>query len=287
MPGRKTYVPVLLFWIIDNNIPCRERGNIMKNIVVCYKWVLDEQDIRVNPGDLALDTSRAKYKISDYDRNAIEAGTVLAEKNSDMAVVSLTYGTNAAKASLKDALSRGPGKGYWVNDEKSITADACLTAKVLAGAIDKIGDYGLIICGEGSADQYSQQVGPRLGALLGIPALTFVSEVHIEGDFVIATRKLGDCSETVKAKLPAVVSVLPEINKPRIPSLKQVLGAAKKPVVEWKIPDLGLDEQTVAKVKVRKIQGAVMERKNIIYKDGANSDKINSLLKDLQKEGLI
>lgn len=260
----------------------------MKNIVVCYKWVLDESDIRVDSGNLALDTSRAKYKISDYDRNAIEEGAILAEKNTDMTVVSLTYGTKAAKASLKDALSRGPEKGYWVNDEQAVTADAYLTAKVLAAAVARIGDYGLIICGEGSADQYSQQVGPRLGALLGIPALTFASEVRIEGDFVIATRKLGDCSETVKAKLPAVVSVLPEINKPRIPSLKQVLGAAKKPVVEWKISDLGLDEQqTIAKVKVRKIQGAVMERNNIIYKDGANSDKIGSLLKDLHKEGLI
>lgn len=261
---------------------------MMKNIVVCYKWVPDEQDIRVNPGDLSLDVSRAKYKISDYDRNAIEEGVTIAGNDPDTTVVSLTYGTQAAKASLKDALSRGPGKGYWVNDAHAATADAYVTAKVLAAAIDKIGDYGLIVCGEGSADQYSQQVGPRLGALLGIPALTFVSEVRLEGDTVIATRKLGDCSETVKAKLPAVVSVLPEINKPRIPSLKQVLGAAKKPVVEWKISDLELGEQQVAaKVKVRQIQGAVMERKNVIYKEGTTNEKVDRLLDNLYKEGLV
>lgn len=261
---------------------------MMKNIVVCYKWVPDEQDIRVNPGDLSLDVSRAKYKISDYDRNAIEEGVTIAGNDPDTTVVSLTYGTQAAKASLKDALSRGPEKGYWVNDAHAATADAHVTAKVLAAAIDKIGDYGLIVCGEGSADQYSQQVGPRLGALLGIPALTFVSEVRLEGDTVIATRKLGDCSETVKAKLPAVVSVLPEINKPRIPSLKQVLGAAKKPVVEWKISDLGLGEQQVAaKVKVRQIQGAVMERKNVIYKEGTTNEKVDRLLDNLYKEGLV
>ncbi len=81
----------------------------MPKILVCYKWVLDEQDIKINPADLSLDSSRAKGKISDFDRNAIEEATLLVEKLGGT-VDALTYGTPAVKQSLKDVLSRGPNE---------------------------------------------------------------------------------------------------------------------------------------------------------------------------------
>ncbi|MBP2641964.1 MAG: Electron transfer flavoprotein alpha/beta-subunit, partial [Firmicutes bacterium] len=83
----------------------------MPTIIACYKWVLDEQDIKINPGSLDLDISRAKSKISDYDRNAIEEAVLLGEQ-SGAEVASLTFGSSKAKQSLKDALSRGPAKAY-------------------------------------------------------------------------------------------------------------------------------------------------------------------------------
>jgi electron transfer flavoprotein beta subunit len=259
----------------------------MPTIIACYKWVLDEQDIKINPGSLDLDTSRAKSKISDYDRNAIEEAVVQAEQNG-AEVASLTFGTSKAKQSLKDALSRGPAKAYWVNDDLAEGADAFVTANVLAAALKKAEQYDVILCGEGASDTYAQQVGPRIATLLGIPAITFVSEMKIDGDKVIATRKIGDCTEEVTAAFPVLVTVLPEINKPRIPSLKQVLGAAKKPVTEWKVADLGLSaEQTTAKNKIKSVKGFVMSRKNVIYKDGTPADKVASLVASLTKEGVL
>ena len=259
----------------------------MPNIIVCYKWVLDEQDIKIIPGSLALDTSRAKYKTSDYDRNAIEEA-VLQAKNCSATVTSLTFGAGNAKPSLKDVLSRGPEKAVWVNDPAAETADAYVTANVLAAALRKIGEYDLILCGEGAADTYAQQVGPRVATLLGIPAITFVSELKIEGNTVRATRKIGDCTEEVTAKFPVVVTVLPEINKAGIPSLKQVLGAAKKLVTEWKIADLGLsDEETKPRNKMKSIKGFVMNRKNVVYKTGTAAEKVASLIAGLIKEGAL
>ena len=81
------------------------------NIVACYKWVLDEQDIKVVPGSLSLDMSRAKGKISEYDKNVIEEAVLQAEKHA-ATVTALTFGNSKAKQSLKDALSRGPAKGF-------------------------------------------------------------------------------------------------------------------------------------------------------------------------------
>ena len=258
----------------------------MPKCLVCYKWTLDEQDIKIKPEDLSLDSSRAKGKISDFDRNAIEEAALLVEKNGG-AVDALTYGTPTVKLSLKDALSRGPEKAYWIADASADTADACVTANVLAAAIRKLGQYDVILCGEGSSDLFNQQTAPRLAALLGLPCVSFVNKLSVEGDVVKATRKLEDCVETVTVKSPVVISVLSEINKPRIPSLKQVLGASKKPNEEIKIADLGLKPEDLQPKALRKsVKGFVMQRKNVIYKESSAADNVAKLKSSQVSEGL-
>ena len=228
-----------------------------------------------------------KYKISEYDRNAIEEAVLINEKSGGT-LTSLTYGTMAAKQSLKDVLSRGPDKAVFVNDESAAFADASVTASVLAAAVKKIGSYDLIICGEGSADAYSQQVGPRLATLLGNPVITYVSELKVEDGKVVATRKVGNCSEIVTADFPVVITVLPEINKPRLPSLKAVMGAAKKPMEELKPAELGISAaDLLPKNRVKCVKGFVMSRKNIVYKSGTAPEKVASLVENLAQEGVL
>jgi len=258
----------------------------MPRILVCYKWVLDEQDIRIVPGDLSLDLNKAKYKISDYDKNAIEAAVRMVEKDGGSVDV-LTFGTAAVRQSLKDVLSRGPDKVYYIGDAASEKADAYVTANVLAAAIRKIGPYDLIICAEGSADVYNQQIAPRLAVLLGIPAVTFVKQVILENNQVVATRKLEDCTETVTVQGSVVVSVFPEIGEARIPSLKQVLAAAKKPSEELKISALELADEALSPKTIRlDTKGFVMNRKNLIFKEADQNDNVAKLLASLAKEGL-
>jgi electron transfer flavoprotein beta subunit len=259
----------------------------MLNILVCYKWVLDEQDIKIIPGTLQLDTSRAKYKISEYDRNALEEAALLAAKYEGV-VTALSFGTDVVKQSLKDALSRGPEKAYYVRDVAAESADACVTANVLAAAVGAIGPFDLILCGEGSADSYSQQVGPRLASLLGIPAITFATGIECQDSKVMVTRKLGDCVETTAAALPVLVTVLPEINKPRIPGLKQMLGASKKPAIELALSDLGLSgEALTPKIRMKVLKGYSMSRKHLIFKEGLLPQNIELLVAGLSKEGII
>lgn len=258
----------------------------MPKILVCYKWVLDEQDIKINPGDLSLESSRAKYKISDYDKNAIEEGTRLVEAH-EGSVAALTFGSDKVKQSVKDVLSRGPGSVQWIGDEIFEQADAFVTANVLAAAIRKNESYDLILCGEGSADSYSQQVAPRLATLLGIPAITFVQKISIDGSRIIATRKLDDCSEVVEVDGPVVISVLPEINKPRIPSLKQVMAASKKPSQEVKLAELELAaEELQPKIVNLSVKGYVMNRRNILFKEANQADNVAKLVASLAQEGV-
>jgi len=259
----------------------------MPKCLVCYKWTLDEKDIKIKPEDLSLDTSRAKGKISDFDRNAIEEATLIVEQQGGT-VHALTYGTSAVQQSLKDVLSRGPETVYWIADGSAEAADACVTADVLASAIRKLGSYDLILCGEGSSDLFNQQTAARLSALLGLPCVTYVEKLSMEGDTVKATRKLADCTEVATVKGPVVLSVLGTINKPRIPSLKQVLGAAKKPKKEIKIKDLGLSPGQLQPKSIHKsVKGFVAKRKNIVYKEANAAANVGKLTSSLAAEGLL
>jgi len=256
----------------------------MSKIIACYKWVVDEADIKVNP-DQSIDISRAKWKISDYDKNAIEAA-VQAAKSKGGQAAALTFGNEQAKKSLKDALSRGIDEVYWVNSNLADRADGSVTAKALAAAVAKIPDAELVICAEGSSDVYARQTAPRIGAALDWPVITSVSKIEIEGNTLTAKRTLDDCVETVKVELPAVVAVLPEINEAPLPSLKAVIGAAKKPSTEFTAEALGI-EALQAKNQVKAIKAYVMERKNIILADGEASLRVKELVASLKKEGVL
>ncbi|HHY60782.1 MAG TPA: electron transfer flavoprotein subunit beta/FixA family protein [Clostridia bacterium] len=254
--------------------------------VVCYKWVIDEADITVEEQDRSLNFKNAKYKISEYDRNALELGATLQEQHG-WELLAVTVG-KGVEASTKDVLSRGPEKVYYVDDPALEEADSAVAAKVLAKVIEKIGHVDLVICGEGSSDGYSQQVGPRLAALLGYPVLTYVSALEVEGSTLKAQRKLDDGVEVVQVTVPAVVTVTPDINKPRIPSLKQILAAKKKPAEKLALGDLG-PVSTAAGLDVTGVSAAVVERKQIrINEQGMDlMEAAARLVKQLREEKVI
>lgn len=254
----------------------------MSNIVACYKWVADEADLKI-AADLSVDASKAKGKISDYDRNAIEAAMQIAALTGDKPVT-LTFGNAKTKQSLKDALSRGPKEGYWINADEADQADGAVTAKALTAAIRKIGDVQLVICAEGASDTYARQTAPRIAAELDWPLVSSVSELSIAGRTITATRKLDDCLEIVQVDLPAVIAVLPEANQPTIPGLKAVMEAGKKPMHEIKGSDLGIDYKPLTQVRATK--GFVMNRKNILL-EGAAADQVKELAAALRKEGVL
>ncbi len=256
----------------------------MLKIITCFKWVIDEADIKVDAGSRRLLLDRVSYKISPYDRNAIEEAMLLQEKHGAN-VIAVTAAPPAAKNCLKDCLSRGPEKACFINDPTFVDLEPTQTSALLASAINALAGYDLILCGEGSSDLYTQQVGPALAERLGIPCATFVNKLTYDeaGKCVMAERKLDEGMEVVSLPLPALVTVLPDINTPRIPTLKQVLGAAKKPV-----DSIGLDKLEGGCTQCLRTTGilaATMERKRLKF--GAEPEDIRSVVGALLKEGVI
>lgn len=206
-------------------------------IITCYKLVPEEQDIAI-AADRSLDTGRAEAKISPFDLNAIEAAVQLAGEDGE--VVALSAGGAAlGNAKLrKDLLSRGPQALYAVQDAQLERTLPQETAQALAAAADKIG-FDLLLCGEGSGDLYAQQVGLLVGEILQLPAVNAVSDITPGDGYVTVERVLEDEVEVLEVPLPAVLCVTSDINAPRIPSMKAILGAGKKPVTQWSAADIG------------------------------------------------
>lgn len=209
-------------------------------IIVCCKVVPEEQDIVVE-SSRKIDVSRTAAKISQYDLNAIECAMQLAGK--DGQVVALTAGPKKwldNSKIRKDILSRGPESLEIVMDDALEGALPDVAAKVLAAACKKIG-FDLVLCGEGSGDLYAQQTGILLGEILEVPAINGVSQVNVEGGNVICERALEQETEVIEMPLPAVLSVTSDINVPKIPTMKAILGAAKKPSTVTDLAALQVD----------------------------------------------
>jgi electron transfer flavoprotein beta subunit len=200
-------------------------------IVVSFKIVPDDQDITVS-GDGSLDYSKAHQIVSTYDLNAMEAAAQLAATVDGSTVVGMTVGPKAIDDSKtkKNVLARGVDELYMTADDALADLDANATATALADLAGQIGDYDLIVCGDGSADNYAQQVDVQLAAKLGLPVVNGVTKLTAGDGVVTAERTLEDVVETVEVPLPAVVSVAPGIALPRIPGMKDILAAGKKPM---------------------------------------------------------
>lgn len=199
-------------------------------IIVSLKVVPDDQEIQV-AADGSLDFAKTKPVVSTYDLNAIEAAVRLGAANEGSSVVGITAGQASIDDSKtkKNILSRGLSELFMVADDACEDMDAFQTAGVLANLAGKVEDWDIIVCGDGSADNYAQQVDVQLAAKLGVPFVNGVSKIEANGSVLICERTLEDVTEVVEVTLPAVISVVPDIAQPRIPGMKDILAAGKKP----------------------------------------------------------
>ncbi len=215
------------------------------NIVVCVKYVPDAQaDRTFNASDNTTDRVNVDGLLSELDEYAVEEALKIVEAGEGEVTV-LTVGPDQASDAIKKALQMGADKGVHVNDDAIHGSDALATSLVLAEAIKKIGMPDLVVTGMASTDGTMGVVPIMLAERLGVPAVTFASELTVSGSGVSARRDGDAASLTVEAGLPALVSVTDQINEPRYPSFKGIMAAKKKPVENWTLADLGIDSGAV------------------------------------------
>lgn len=189
------------------------------------KQVPDLQQIRIRNRQPVLDD--VPLTMGNIDRNALEAA-VLLKDNLGGKVIVISAGSEELEETVKEALAAGADEAVLILDDQLGGVDGRIAAEVLAAAIKQIQDAALILFGEGSADNYSGQVGSRVAELLNMPQVGYASQIQIKDNTALVTRVLEDGEEVIEVALPAVVMVIGDLNEPRIPSVTQILKAGKK-----------------------------------------------------------
>lgn len=215
------------------------------NIIVCIKQVPETTEVRINPETNTLIREGVKSIINPFDMYAIEEGVRLKERFGGKITI-LTMGPPQAEAALREAISMGADEGILVCDRAFAGSDTWATSYTLAGAIKKIGQFDLVICGKQASDGDTAQVGPGIATHLNIPQVTYVKKVEEASDKSMRLeRMLEEGFEIIETPLPALLTVVKEINEPRIPSLKGMMRAKNAKITSWGQKDLDLDPQNI------------------------------------------
>lgn len=212
------------------------------NIIVCIKQVPDTTQVRIDPVTNTLIREGVQSIINPFDMYAIEEGVRLKEKFGGKVTV-VTMGPPQADAALRDAISMGCDDGILVSDRAFAGSDTLATGYTLAMTIRKIKDYDIILCGKQASDGDTAQVGPGIATQLDIPQVTYVKKIEeVKEGFATVERMTEEGFEIVKTSLPCLLTVVKEINEPRIPSLKGRMKAKKAEILTWKAIDLEVEE---------------------------------------------
>ncbi|MEJ7744872.1 MAG: electron transfer flavoprotein subunit beta/FixA family protein [Nocardioidaceae bacterium] len=215
-------------------------------IVVCVKYVPDATAERTFSPDNTVDRAGADGTLSELDEYAVEEALKIrdADESGDAQVVVMTMGPADARAALTKSLQMGADAGVHIVDDAIHGSDSIGTSLVLAEAAQRQG-ADIVLCGMASTDGSMGVVPAMLAERLGVPQVTFASEVTIDGDIVRVRRDGDAATEVIEANTPLLLSVTDQCNEPRYPSFKGIMAAKKKPVEELTLADLGIADGDV------------------------------------------
>jgi len=215
------------------------------NIIVCIKQVPNTTNVQIDAETGRLKREGVESIINPFDEYAIEEGVRLKERTGGKCVV-ITMGPPQAEAALREAISRGADEAVLVSDRAFGGADTLATSYALSSAIKHIGDYGIIICGKQATDGDTAQVGPGIAEMLNIPHIAYVKKIEDINDKTMKVeRMMEDGYDLIESPVPALITVVKEINNPRIASLKGKMAAKKAVIKTFAAADIGADVKRI------------------------------------------
>jgi electron transfer flavoprotein beta subunit len=266
------------------------------NIVVPVKQVPESGNVKMDPATGTVIRAGVETVVNPLDLYAIEAALRVREEYGGTITV-LSMGPPSAVKVVKEAVAMGCDAGVLVSDRKLGGADTWATSYALSRAVAKIGAFDLIVTGERATDGDTAQVGPGIAAWLDIPALSYVSKIAAIDTArrrLRAERLVEEGYQTVSTPLPCLLTVVKEIARPRLPTLKGKIRSMEIPIPSWTADDLGLaPEYTGLKgspTKVVKIETPVLARggRTLSALDaGSLSAAVDALLDLFKEKGII
>ncbi len=259
-------------------------------IVVCIKQVPDTTNVKIDPETNTLIREGVESIINPFDMYAIEEGLRIRERAGGGEVTVISMGPPQAESALREAISLGVDRAILISDRKAAGSDTWATGYILSKAIQKISDYDLILCGKQASDGDTAQVGPGISSWLDIPQVTYVKKIEkLEKDRAVVERMTEEGYNVIEIPLPCLLTVVKEINEPRLPSLKGKIKAKKIEIPVWSADDLGLEEKKIglngSPTRVVKIFTPPSREKGMIL-DGPVDESVNKIA-DILKDVMI
>ncbi|MFW5627859.1 MAG: electron transfer flavoprotein subunit beta/FixA family protein [Candidatus Cloacimonadaceae bacterium] len=210
--------------------------------IVCIKQVPDTTDIKIDPVTNTLVREGVESILNPFDTYAIEEAVRLKEEHGGT-VIAISMGPPQVEAALRETVSLGVDEIYLLSDRKFAGADTWATSYTLAAAIKHLGEYNLILTGQQAIDGDTAQVGPGIAAHLDIPQTCFVRKIESFSEGKVRLQRLMEEGvDTLEMELPGLITVVREINNPRLPSLRGKRQARNAELNVLTADDLGLDE---------------------------------------------
>ena len=212
-------------------------------VLVPVKRVIDYNvKVRVKADGTGVDLANVKMSMNPFDEIAVEQAIRLKEAGKADEVIAVSVGVKQAQETLRTALAMGADRAILVvaTDDVQNDIEPLTVAKILKGIVDEEAP-SLVLCGKQAIDNDMNATGQMLAALLGWSQATFASEVDIDGDSATVTREVDGGLQTIKAKMPAVITVDLRLNEPRYASLPNIMKAKRKPMDEKTAADYGVD----------------------------------------------
>jgi electron transfer flavoprotein beta subunit len=216
-------------------------------IIVCIKQVPETTEVKINPETNTLVREGVASIVNPFDMYALEEAVRLKEKFGAETIV-ITMGPPQAESALREALSLGIDQAILLSDRAFAGSDTWATSLVLAKTIEKIGAFDLVICGKQACDGDTAQVGPGIATHINLPQATYVRKIEnldLEKKVIRIERLLEDGYEILEVNLPALITVVKEINEPRLPSLRGKMRARSQTVTTWTHKDLNLPQDKI------------------------------------------
>ena len=248
----------------------------MKILVPVKRAIDKDVKIRVKPDGSGVELGNVKMSMNPFDEIAVEEAIRLKEGGKATEIVCASIGTAQAVETIRTALAMGADRGILVKTDTAI--EPLAVAKILK-AVAEAEKPGLIIMGKQAIDDDCNQTGQMLAALLGWPQGTFASKVALDGEALMVTREVDGGLQTVKLKVPAIVTTDLRLNEPRYASLPNIMKAKKKPIEEKTAADYGVD----VKARLEVIKTAEPP----VRKAGVKVNSVAELVEKLKEAGAV
>lgn len=259
-------------------------------IVVCIKQVPDTTEVKLDPKTGRLIREGVPSIINPDDKNALEEALRIKDTHEGVFVTVISMGPMQADVALREALAMGADEAILVSAREFGGSDTWATSYIIASAIKKIQDYDIIFCGRQAIDGDTAQVGPQIAEQLGIPQITYVQKLDIEGDRVIAQRALEDGYSVVEAKMPVLLTAIKELNTPRYMSPRGIYEAYEKPVTIWGFGDVPVEQDKIglqgSPTNVFKTFSPETKSEGVML-EGADRNTVKSLIEKLEAKHLL